>query len=79
MALGCTAPTSAFGAVVKKAKRSTVSRPVLTLRTLVHCGHQMPAKKQTGRSGEAANQMSPPASRLNSLKAVKGTRQRLAG
>ena len=34
MAFGCTAPTSAFGLVVRKAYRSSVVSPSLTFRTL---------------------------------------------
>ena len=51
---------------------------VLTLRTDVHCGSQMPAKKARGRSSLSANQMSPPSALLNSLNEVNGTTHRLS-
>src|SRR6201991_1245877 len=53
------APTSAFGSVVRNAKRSLVVSPPLTLRTDVQLV-QMPAKQARGRVASSANQMSPP-------------------
>lgn len=78
IALGWIAPTSAFGVLVRKAKRSIASFPVLTFRTLVHCGAQMPAKKASGQSSPKANQTSCRATWSNPLKLVNGTRHRLS-
>jgi hypothetical protein len=50
MALGWTAPTSAFGSVVRKATTSHSSQPVFIFRTQDQ-GVQIPAKQASGRSG----------------------------
>src|SRR6201989_3446563 len=71
------APTSAFGSVVRNAKRSLVVSPPLTLRTDVQLV-QMPAKQASGRVSSSANQMSPPSSLLNSLNELNGTTQRFS-
>jgi hypothetical protein len=55
MAFGWMAPTSRFGSVVRKAKRSLVVSPSLTLRTEVQ-RVQMPAKQTSGRLSSKANQ-----------------------
>ncbi len=78
MAFGYMARTSALGAVVRKPNRSFVVAPSRTFRTDVQRVHS-PAKKASGRLSSSANQMSPPASRLNLLKLVNGTTQRLSG
>ena len=67
IALGWMAPTSAFGSVVRKAKRSLVVSPSYTFLTDVQLV-QMPAKQPSGRDSSSANQMSPPLALLNSLK-----------
>src|SRR3569623_3113998 len=72
------APTSAFGEVVRKPKRSASTSPSLTLRTDFHFGTHMPAKKFSGRSSLNANQMSPPSALLNSLNEENGTTQRFS-
>src|SRR3954470_19770507 len=77
IAFGWMAPTSAFGSVVRKAKRSFVVSPSRTFRTDVQFVH-VPAKHTSGRLSSSANQISPPASRLNSLKDDIGTMQRLS-
>src|ERR1700722_568837 len=71
-------PTSAFGSVVRNAKRSLVVSPSLTFRTDVQFV-QMPAKQTSGRLSSSANQMSPPSALLNSLKELNGTTQRFSG
>jgi hypothetical protein len=55
IAFGCTAPTSAFGSVVRKAYRSSVVSPSFTFRTLCHPSTKMPAKQMRGRSSVRAN------------------------
>ena len=70
IAFGWMAPTSAFGSVVRNAKRSLVVSPSLTFRTDVQLV-QMPAKQASGRVSSSANQMSPPSALLNSLKRVE--------
>lgn len=62
----------------EEAKRSLVASPSLILRTDVQPAAQIPAKPASGRVSSRANQMSPPASLLNALNDVKGTRQRSA-
>ena len=71
--------TGSLGSVVRKPNRSAVSTPVFILRTQVHPAAHIPAKTANGRSSEKANHTSPLAALLNSLKLVKGTRQRFAG
>src|ERR1700742_5235855 len=71
------APTSAFGSVVRNAKRSLVVSPSLTFRTDVQLV-QMPAKQARGRPSSSANQMSPPSALLNSLNELNGTTQRFS-
>src|ERR1700754_244058 len=71
------APTSAFGSVVRNAKRSLVVSPSLTFRTDVQLV-QMPAKQASGRVSSSANQMSPPSALLNSLNELNGTTQRFS-
>src|ERR1700742_4918970 len=71
------APTSAFGSVVRNAKRSLVVSPSLTFRTDVQLV-QRPAKQTSGRDSSSANQMSPPSALLNSLKELNGTTQRFS-
>jgi hypothetical protein len=76
IAFGWTAPTSAFGSVVRNAKMSLVVSPSLTFRTDVQLV-QMPAKQASGRVSSSANQISPPSALLNSLK-LNGTTQRFS-
>src|ERR1700749_1273249 len=71
------APTSAFGSVVRNAKRSLVVSPSLTFRTDVQLV-QMPTKQARGRVSSSANQMSPPSTLLNSLNELNGTTQRFS-
>src|SRR5450755_1785612 len=54
IAFGWTAPTSAFGSVVRNAKMSLVVSPSLTFRTDVQLV-QMPAKNASGRLSSRAN------------------------
>src|SRR5258708_570108 len=77
IAFGWMAPTSAFGSVVRNAKRSLVVSPSLTFPTDVQLV-QMPAKQARGRVSSRANQMSPPSALLNSLKLLNGTTQRFS-
>src|SRR3954467_10177090 len=70
-------PTSAFGSIVRKAKRSLIVSPSLTFRTDVQLV-QMPAKQARGRDSSRANQMSPPSPLLNSLNELNGTTQRFS-
>src|SRR5207302_4767373 len=77
IAFGWTAPTSAFGSVVRNANTSLVVSPSLTFRTEVQLV-QMPAKQARGRVSSSANQMSPPWTLLNSLKELNGTTQRFS-
>src|ERR1700709_864231 len=72
------APTSAFGSVVRNAKRSLVVSPSLTFRTDVQLV-QIPAKQARGRASSSANQISPPSALLNSLNELNGTTQRFSG
>jgi hypothetical protein len=55
IALGWTAPTSAFGSVVRKAKMSLVVSPALIFRTDVQFV-QTPAKQASGRVSSSADQ-----------------------
>jgi hypothetical protein len=80
MAFGCIAPTSAFGLIVRNAKRSFVVLPSRTFRTEVQ-RVQRPAKHANGRVSSSANQTgarSPPTPGFGSEKLVKGTRQRFS-
>src|SRR6201990_2759164 len=72
------APTSAFGSVVRNAKRALVVSPSLTFLTDVQLA-QMPAKQASGRVSSSANQTSPPSALLNSLNELNGTTQRCSG
>src|SRR6202041_268249 len=72
IAFGWMRATSAFGSVVRNAKRSLVVSPSLTFRTEVQ-RVQMPAKQARGRVSSSANQMSPPSVLLNSLNELNGT------
>src|SRR5271165_4145858 len=70
----------AFGSVVRKAKRSFVVLPSLTLRTDLQRVH-MPAKKASGRLSSSANQTGgrEPSGRISfSAKLVNGTTHRLS-
>src|SRR5271165_161942 len=72
--------TSAFGAAVRKPKRSLVVRPSLTLRTDVQ-RVQIPAKKASGRLSSKANQTGgrdPSGSASFSENEENGTTQRLS-
>src|ERR1700761_3466431 len=71
------APTSAFGSVVRNAKRSLVVSPSLTFRTDVQLV-QMPAKQTRGRVSSRAKQMAPPSALLNLLNELHGTTQRFS-
>lgn len=80
MALGWMAPTSAFGSVVRKAKRSLVVSPSFTSRADVQ-RVQRPAKHASGRVSSNANQTGgrvPSGSTSCSEKLVNGTTQRLS-
>ena len=80
MALGWTAPTSAFGVVVRNAKRSHVTSPSVSFRTLVQPA-QMPAKNANGSPSARANHTGmcfPSGVRLGSEKAVSGTMKAVA-
>src|SRR4051812_14310186 len=72
------APTSRFGSVVRKAKRSLVVSPSLTFRTELQ-RVQIPAKQANGRLSSKANQTGgrvPSGKTSCSEKLVKGTTQR---
>jgi hypothetical protein len=82
MAFGWSAPTSAFGSVVRNPKRSAVTGPSLTFRVDVHCDTQIPAKNASGLLSSNANQAGgrfPFGCSSGSAKLVQGTTQRLAG
>src|SRR3954464_11696192 len=73
--------TTALGSVVRKAKRSLVVSPSLTLRTEVQRVHR-PAKNASGRLSSSANQTvgREPSGRTSfSENEVNGTTQRLSG
>ena len=75
MAFGCTAPTSQFGSVVRKANSSQATSPSATFRVQVQ-GVQMPAKKAKGRLSSSANhtgKLRPSGTRVGSENEVKGT------
>src|SRR3954451_20036068 len=74
-------PTSAFGSVVRKAKRSASTSPSFTLRTDFHPPTQIPAKNASGRSSPSANQAGgrePAGCGSGSLNEVKGTTHRFS-
>src|ERR1700722_13332969 len=74
------APTSAFGLMVRKPKRSAVTSPSRTFLTDVQ-RVQMPAKQARGRVSSNANHTgarSPTPPGLGSEKLVNGTRHRLS-
>lgn len=80
MALGWIAFTSAFGSVVRKAKRSFVVGPSLTLRTDVQ-RVQRPAKNASGRLSSKADQtvgLEPSGRASFSENDENGTMQRLS-
>ena len=80
MALAWIGATIAFGSVVRKANRSFVVSPSLTLRTDVQ-RVQMPAKKASGRLSSSANHTGgrePSGKTSFSAKLVNGTTQRLS-
>ena len=80
IALGWIGATTAFGSVVRKAKRSLVVSPSLTFLTDVQ-RVQIPAKKASGRLSSSANQTGgrEPSGRTSfSENEVNGTTQRLS-
>src|SRR5580704_5844328 len=80
IALGWIALTSAFGSVVRKAKRSFVVGPSFTLRTEVQRAHR-PAKNASGRLSSKANQtggLEPSGKTSFSENEENGTTQRLS-
>src|SRR5450631_3492789 len=80
MAFGWIGATTAFGSVVRKAKRAFVVSPSLTFRTDVQ-RVQTPAKNASGRLSSRANQTGgcePSGCSSFSEKLVKGTTHRLS-
>ena len=81
IAFGWSAPTSAFGSVVRKPNKSFVVSPSRTFRTDVQ-RVQMAAKQASGRLSSNANHaggLDPFGCGSGSEKLVNGTRHRLSG